>query len=109
MKETWKKKITVHRFFRLKGGQEHRNGCIYSRWRSNRYIYYLRRNELMSMKDNKYVVRLLLASDDIEGKSSINIKDVSGHGKRKHNYIAKGKNTAYLSTINKIMQLKSYL
>ena len=109
MKETWKKKITVHRFFRLKGGQEHRNGFIYSRWRSNRYIYYLRRNELMSMKDNKYVVRLLLASDDIEGKSSINIKDVSGHGKRKHNYIAKGKNTAYLSTINKIMQLKSYL
>jgi hypothetical protein len=102
------RKITVHRFFRLKGGQEHRNGCKYTVDGAVLDIYAAcADDELMSKQDNKFVVRLLLASDDIEGKSSNNINDVSGHGKRKHNYIPKGKKTAYLSTIHKIMQLRT--
>lgn len=95
------RKITVQRFFRLKGGQEHSKGCRYTVDGAVLDIYAACSDaELMSKQDNKFV-RLLLASDDIEGKSSNNLNDVSGHGKRKQNYIQKGKKTAYLSNIHR--------
>ena len=63
----------------------------------------------MSKKDNKYVVRLLLISQDTAKQESKNLADKTGRGKRRHSYISSGKKTAYLSTMNQIMKLRALL
>lgn len=104
------RKIIVQKYFRLKRGEEHEKGCEYTVDGAILNIHAsCADNELMSKKDNKYVVRLKLIAQDNENKKSKNIADESGHGngKRRHNYILSGKKTAYLSTMNQIMKLRT--
>ena len=102
------RKIIVQKYFRLKGGEEHRQGCKYT---VDGAILNIQADcaddELMSVQDNKYVVRLMIVSQGEDKKESKNLSDESGHGKRRHNYIPRGKKTAYLSTMNQIMKLRA--
>lgn len=103
-----KRKVIVQKYFRLKGGQEHEKGCKYTVDGAILNIYAACADDtLMSNQDNKYVVRLMLISQDTTKKISQNVLDESGHGKRQHNYIPSGKKTAYLSTMNQIMKLRT--
>lgn len=102
------RKIIVQRYFRLKSGQEHEQGCKYTVDGAILKIYaHCADDELMSKQDNKFVVRLMIISQDTTMKGSGNFLDKSGHGKRQHNYIPIGKKTAYLSTMNQIMELRA--
>ena len=102
------RKIIVQKYFRLKGGEEHRQGCKYTVDGAILNIHAdCADDELMSVQDNKYVVRLMIVSQGEDKKESKNLSDESGHGKRRHNYIPRGKKTAYLSTMNQIMKLRA--
>jgi hypothetical protein len=102
------RKITVGRFFRLKKGHEHHNGCKFTVDGEILNIYAAcADNEIILKQDDAYVVRLLLTADDTRSITNSTIKEVTGHGKRDHNYISSGKKTAYLSTMKRIMQLRT--
>lgn len=107
-RELGERKITVQRYFRLKHGEEHKIGCKYTVDGAILNIYAsCADHELMSKRDNKYVVRLKIISQDTAEKGSKHLADESGYGKRQHNYIPSGKKTAYLSTMNQIMKLRA--
>ena len=102
------KKVIVQKFFRLKSGERHEQGCKYTVDGAVLDIYAAcADDELMSKQDNKFVVRLMLIAQDTTKAESQNLSDESGHGKRQHNYIPRGKKTAYLSTMNQIMKLRA--
>lgn len=102
------RKIIVQKYFRLKAGEKHEQGCKYTVDGAILNIYAAcADNELMSKQDNKYVLRLMLISQDTVKKEIKNLPDESGHGKRQQNYISRGKKTAYLSTMNQIMKLRA--
>lgn len=102
------KKVIVHRYFRLKKGETHDDGCDYTVDGAVKNIFAACADrELMDLQNNRYVVRLLLVSDDTEDKSTDTKVDGSGNGKRKPNYIPSGKKTSYLSTMNQIMKLRT--
>lgn len=102
------RKIIVQKYFRLKGGEKHEQGCKYTVDGAILNIHATCADEeLMSKQGNKYVVRLMLMSQDTAKKESKNILDESGHGKRQHNYIPSGKKITYLSTMNQIMKLRA--
>lgn len=104
------RKITISQYFRLKRGKKHEKGCKYTVDGAVLNIYAsCADNELMSKRDNIYVVRLMLVSQDTVNKESENLIEESGYGKRQHNYIPCGKKTAYLSTMNQIMKLRALL
>ena len=104
------RKILVPKFFRLQRGEEHGEGCKYTVDGAISNIHAACADkELMSKKDNKYVVRLMLISQDTAQQESKNLADKTGRGKRRHNYILSGKKTAYLSTMNQIMKLRALL
>lgn len=100
--------VIVQRHFRLKPKKNHETGCRYTVDGELLDIYArLADNELMTRQGDIYVVRLMFNSDEEKRGSSINISDVSGHGKREYNYISSGKKAVYLSTINRIMRIKA--
>lgn len=102
------RKIIIQKYFRLKRGEEHEEGCKYTVDGAVLNIYAsCADDELMSKRDNKYVVRLMLISKDVAKNESTKLADESGHGKRQHNYISSGKKIAYLSTMNQIMKLRT--
>ena len=102
------RKIIIQKYFRLKRGAEHEKGCKYTIDGAILNIHAsCADDELMSKRDKRYVVRLMLISQDTAKKGSKNLTDESGHGKRQHNYIPSGKKTAYLSTMNQIMKLRA--
>ena len=102
------RKIIIQKYFRLKREEEHEKGCKYTVDGAILNIHAsCADNVLMSKRDNKYVVRLMLISQDTDKKGSKNLADEPGHGKRQHNYIPSGKKTAYLSTMNQIMKLRA--
>lgn len=102
------RKVIIPKYYRLMPGQKHEKGCKYTVDGAILNIYAsCADDELMSKMNNKYVVRLLLISQDATKKESKNLADESGHGKRQHNYIPSGKKTAYLSTMNQIMKLRA--
>lgn len=107
-KNLGERKIIVQRYFRLKSGQEHEKGCRYTVDGVVSNIYAAcADNELISKQDNKYVVRLMLSSEETDSQKSSTFFEKSGHGKRQHNYIPSGKKIAYLSTMNQIMKLRA--
>ena len=100
--------IIVQKYFRLKGREEHEQGCKYAVDGAILNIYVAcADDELISKQDDKYVVRLMLISQDTVEKENKNLLNESGHGKRQHNYIPSGKKTAYLSTMNQVMKLRA--
>lgn len=102
------RKIIIQKYFRLKRGEEHEEGCKYTVDGAVLNIYAsCADDELMSKRDNKYVVRLMLISKDVAKNESKKLADESGHGKRQHNYISSGKKIAYLFTMNQIMKLRT--
>ena len=102
------RKIIIQKYFRLKRGEEHEKGCKYTVDGAILNIHASCADDvLMSKRDNKYVVRLMLISQDTAKKGSKNLADEPGRGKRQHNYIPSGKKTAYLSTMNQIMKLRA--
>lgn len=104
------RKIIVQKYFRLKSGEEHKPGCKYTVDGAILNIHATcADDELMSKRDNKYVVRLMLISQDTAKKESKHLLDESGYGRRQHNYISSGKKTAYLSTMNQIMKLRALI
>lgn len=100
--------IVVQKYFRLKSGEEHEQGCKYTIDGAISNIHAsCADNELMTKQDNRYVVRLMLISQDTIKQEIKNVSDESGHGKRQQNYIPNRKKTAYLSTMNQIMKLRA--
>lgn len=104
------KEITVSHFFRLKSGHKHDDDCKYEvDGAMLDIVAKCADNELMTKQDNRFIVRLLLVTDetrDIPKSSSISTAE-NGQGKRPKNYIPKGKKTAYLSSLKRIMQLRT--
>lgn len=102
------KRIIVQRHFRLKSGYEHAPNCRYTVDGQLKDIYATcADNELITKRDNVYVVRLKLIADDISKSVNVGLKDESGRGKRELNYVSVGKKTAYLSTMKKIIELRA--
>ncbi len=82
----------MQKYFRLKGEQEHEQGCKYTVDGAILNIYAAcAEDELMSKQDKEYVVRLMIISQDATKKKSKNLSDESGHGKRQHIYVPSGK------------------
>ncbi len=102
------RKIVVQKYFRLKSGKEHEQGCKYTIDGAISNIHAAcADDELMSKQNNRYVVRLMLISQYTIKQEIKKFTNESGHGKRQQNYIPSGKKIAYLSTMNQIMKLRT--
>lgn len=102
------RKIVVQKYFRLKSGEEHEQGCKYTVDGIISNIYAdCADDELMSNQDNKYVVRLMLIEQDIAKQEIKKFSNELGSNKKQKNYISREKKLAYLSTINQIMKLRA--
>lgn len=105
------KRIIVGHYFRLKPRIWHDEGCINSVDGSLKNIYAKHAdNEIMTIEDETYKVRILLFDNNPTFQSSSYQKDAINNKKRRNsNYIPAGKKIAYLSTIKSIMKLRSEL
>lgn len=104
------RKVIVSPYFRLKNGQVHGTGCKYTV--DGEILDIVARcadNNIITKENDKFKVRLLLVAEDTEEnhtkKNTFDDLDVCG--KRKLNYIEKGKTTAYLSSMKRIMKLRT--
>lgn len=101
--------VFVQKHFRLKAGEKHKQGCKYTVDGAIAHIYAACADEdLVSKKGDKYVIRLLsIPKETVSKKEYRDTKDGSRCEKKQLKYIARGKKTAYLSTIKQIMQLRA--
>lgn len=104
------KEITVNHYFRLKKGHKHDDDCKYEvDGAMLDIVAKCADNEIMTKNGNKFKVRLLLMSDKSHDISKLlHIVDgENGHGKKQKNYIPNGKEIAYLSSMKRIMKLRT--
>ena len=103
--------VTINAYFRLNPNQQHMDMCKYTIDGALSNIYAkCADNELMSKENNYYQVRLLLPFDNTDNKeANLNKSPDTGNksSRTNLNYISNGKKTAYLSTMEKILKLRT--
>ncbi len=108
IRDLGEKKVTVQKYFRLKRGQEHEQGCQYTVDGAILNIYTPCANEEWMIKQgDKFLVRLRSVLPDTIETENQNVSNEPGHRKRQHDYIPNGKKKTYLSTMNQIMKLRA--